>query len=251
MSKEYQFEYSKAGVANEKMFDAEGRQLKALKLTRILEDSEGGLSNLKCLEVSCSAGYMTRHFGECFDQVVAIDIDEHSIPFAKQNNNHGNVEYVLMDALNMALPANSFDVVICNQVYEHVSNPDEMMSEIYRVLKPGGVCLFGATNRLKVVETHYGRIPFLSWLPKPLSHLYLRLLGKGSFYYETLLTVWSLRRLTRKFQLSDYTIKVIKYPDQFSAQDMVESGSLKQKLVLLILRLFYFISPGYLWVLRK
>lgn len=34
-----------------------------------------------------------------------------------------------------------FDSVLCNQVFEHVFNPDEFLLEIHRVLKPGGVLL--------------------------------------------------------------------------------------------------------------
>jgi len=34
-----------------------------------------------------------------------------------------------------------FDSVLCNQVLEHVFNPDDFLSEIYRVLKPGGKLL--------------------------------------------------------------------------------------------------------------
>jgi SAM-dependent methyltransferase len=39
------------------------------------------------------------------------------------------------------LPSNSFDSALCNQVLEHVFNPDEFLSEIYRVLKPTGKML--------------------------------------------------------------------------------------------------------------
>jgi SAM-dependent methyltransferase len=35
----------------------------------------------------------------------------------------------------------SFDSVLCNQVLEHVFNPDEFLAEIYRVLKPSGKLL--------------------------------------------------------------------------------------------------------------
>lgn len=37
--------------------------------------------------------------------------------------------------------ASSFDGVICNQVLEHVFNPDQFLQEIFRVLKPGGKLL--------------------------------------------------------------------------------------------------------------
>jgi glycosyltransferase involved in cell wall biosynthesis len=43
-----------------------------------------------------------------------------------------------MDLQALDLPANSFDFVICNHVLEHVADPSTALSEIYRVLRPGG-----------------------------------------------------------------------------------------------------------------
>ena len=45
---------------------------------------------------------------------------------------------VKMDVHDIPFEANSFDVVFCNHVMEHVENDIKAMSEIYRVLKPGG-----------------------------------------------------------------------------------------------------------------
>lgn len=45
---------------------------------------------------------------------------------------------VRMDITNITLPDNSFDVILCNHVLEHVPDDRKAMSELYRVLKPGG-----------------------------------------------------------------------------------------------------------------
>lgn len=49
----------------------------------------------------------------------------------------GHVD-VIGDVLQMPFQDESFDTVICNQVMEHVSMPAKLISESYRVLKPGG-----------------------------------------------------------------------------------------------------------------
>ena len=65
------------------------------------------------------------------------------------------------------------------------------------------------------------------------------------------LNVSSLRRLVDQFQLFDYTEQVVRQPNKFYATDMIAEGSRKQRLSLLILRLFNWLSPTYLWVLKK
>lgn len=45
---------------------------------------------------------------------------------------------VFYDGKTFPFPDNSFDSILCNQVLEHVFNPDEFLSEIHRCLKPGG-----------------------------------------------------------------------------------------------------------------
>jgi SAM-dependent methyltransferase len=124
------------------------------------------------------------------------------------------------------------------------------MAEIHRVLRPDGICFFSAGNRLSVMEPHY-RLPLLSVIPKAWAHWYLRLLGRGTHYYETHFSYWGLRRLVGNFELEDYTRKVVTNPVRYSAEDMVPVGSAKQRFVLLFLRLAYWLCPTYLWVLRK
>lgn len=43
-----------------------------------------------------------------------------------------------MDIMQMPVPDNTYDVVICNHVLEHVTDDRVAMREILRVLKPGG-----------------------------------------------------------------------------------------------------------------
>ena len=49
---------------------------------------------------------------------------------------------VKMDVHNIPFPENTFDVVICNHVLEHVDDSDTVMREFYRVMKPGGWGIF-------------------------------------------------------------------------------------------------------------
>ncbi len=59
----------------------------------------------------------------------------------------------------------SFDFVINNQVMEHVEDLDNVLAEIQRVSKPGGMILSLFPDRGVWREAHCG-IPFIHWFPK-------------------------------------------------------------------------------------
>lgn len=75
------------------------------------------------------------------------------------------------------------------------------MDEIYRVLRPGGVCFLAAGNRFVFMEAHY-HLPFLSVIPKWMAHKYINLFKKADYYYETHLTYWGLKKLVSKFDIN-------------------------------------------------
>ncbi len=232
-------------------FDVENRARKADKMLRILRDHLGDdLKGLHALDVGCSTGGMSRILGEHFGRVTGIDIDTKAIEHANANFASNTLDFRVGDAMATGLPPDSIDVVICAHVYEHVPDAGRMLVEIHRLLKPGGVCYFAAENKFVFREGDY-RLPFLSILPKPLAHRYLRLAGRGDYYYETLMTYWQLKRLTRAFKVVDYTRKVVLEPDRFAAGDIVTAGSFKQRIALAMLDYAYWLFPTYLWLLRK
>lgn len=152
--------------------------------------------------------------------------------------------------MNVNFADETFDVITCSHVYEHVPDSNKLMNEIYRLLKRNGVCYFAAGNRMKIIEGHYG-LPFLSIIPKAIAHIYLKILKRGTFYYENHLSLNGLKKLISKFEIIDYTQKVIECPDKYYARDMVNPGSLKQKISIFVCKTAYWLFPTYIWLLRK
>jgi len=245
---QYQERFSETHAAE--MFDLESRRLKAAKVLAIFEDALGDLGRLDLLDVGCSNGMMTGFYGDRFKSVIGVDIDEPGIAYATAHNTRSNVRFRLTDGMDTGLDDESVDVVTCTHVYEHVPDAERLMTEIHRVMRPGGACLFIAGNRVALMEAD-NHLPFLSIMPRSLANVYLRVAGKGDRYYERTRTVWGLRSLVKRFTVRDYTARVLQSPERFAATDMVRSGTMRQKLALAMVRGAYWLSPTYIWLLEK
>lgn len=245
---QYQERFSETHAAE--MFDAQARRVKAAKVLSILEDHIGDLTNQRLLDVGCSNGLMTQFYGAKFKEVIGVDIDEPGIAYAIAHNSAANIRYELIDGMHTGLPDGSVDVVTCTHVYEHVPDATLLIAEIARVLRPGGVCLFIAGNRLIWMEAD-NHLPLLSIVPRPLADFYVRVARRGDRYYERTRSLWALRKLVSDFKVHDYTLRVLRQPERFQATDMVRAGSWKQKAAITLARGAYWLVPTYIWLLEK
>lgn len=67
------------------------------------------------------------------------------------NKKSFNVD-IVANADNIPFLNESFDSVVCTQVFEHLNNPEKAATEIYRVLKRGGYCLITAPQMNELHE---------------------------------------------------------------------------------------------------
>ena len=246
----YQHNFSR--MVDGAMYNRQAREKKAMTILAVLHDffQKANTSDLTLLDIGTSTGIMDNFLANHFLKVTGIDIDEEAVEFANRSFKKNNLVFRTADAMNLAFADSSFDVVICTQIYEHVPDAQTLIKEIFRVLKPGGICYFAAGNRLSIMEPHY-RLPFLSILPRSLAHIYMKITGKGSYYHEKHLTLAGLKNLVHSFTVYDYTRKIIDDPLLFKAEYMLKPGSRKHKLANFIIHYAYWLCPTYIWILEK
>jgi 2-polyprenyl-3-methyl-5-hydroxy-6-metoxy-1,4-benzoquinol methylase len=230
--------------------EEKGRTQKFKKIFRTLQRFQPGKPFLECLDIGCSSGIITSLLGEHFLEAIGIDIDREAVQYAKRHFSSQNVQFLLADSMALPFKKETIEVIICNHVYEHVPDAKQMMREIHRVLKGGGFCYFSAANKYKIIEGHYN-LPFLSWVPKHLAHFYLKVTGKGNFYYEEHLSLRGLKKLVKGFEIHDYTLSIIQDPEDFFASDVLNGQSFLYKWIRWLAPYLYPGIPTYIWVLTK
>jgi SAM-dependent methyltransferase len=85
-----------------------------------------------------SASWLPKELSEGA-RIVVVDIDETQI----QNNTYAH-QKILGDIQFTAFPPNSFELIVCYNVIEHLPRPDEAIRLFRGALVPGGVLLIGA-----------------------------------------------------------------------------------------------------------
>lgn len=243
----YQLNYA---AGRPQMYDKQARENKALRIIKTLENFLGKekLKKLSVLDVGSSSGIIDNFLANKFKKVVGIDIDKKAVMFARRKFNRKNLTFKVDDAINLSFKNEKFDVVICAQVYEHVPDAKKLFSEIYRVLSPGGVCYLAAINGLWPWEPHYN-LPFLSYLPKSIANLYVRLFKKAQKYYENPKSYWELKKLTKEFKKIEYTQKILRKPKFFGYGNIITGIWLPAAYLLSPLSKYF--APTFFWLLVK
>jgi SAM-dependent methyltransferase len=247
------YAYEKEGTFSERfpiLHNQSQRNLKAAKVIAVCRDySSRPLSDLTALDLGASTSIMTGVFAQYFKRVIALDVDHVGLRSGQAISGSTNIDYLCADGTRAALADCSIDVIICNQVYEHVIDQQGLVSEIERLLTPNGFCYFGAGNRFVLIEGHYF-LPFLSWMPLWMSHCYLRLMGRRVKYDVGLLSLKKLRRLLINFEMIDYTERIIADPESFSAADVIRPNSWVARLPRRLFPIIYPLLPAWVFIIR-
>lgn len=93
----------------------------------------------RMLNVGAGEGDIDPMLASFASELESCDINEADVAQASRANAWvPNLRYSVQDSEALAFEAASFDVVLALEVIEHVAHPQAMLSELARVLKPGG-----------------------------------------------------------------------------------------------------------------
>ncbi|HEY0100843.1 MAG TPA: methyltransferase domain-containing protein, partial [Pyrinomonadaceae bacterium] len=149
------------------------------------------------LDIACGEGYGAALMSAAARSVVGVDIDAAVIEHARRKYAaHPNLVFRTGSCDSIPLPDRSVEVVTSFETIEHHDQHQEMMREVRRVLRPGGVLiisspnrpvyseLYGSSNQFHVKELDYQE--FTDLLKEHFHHIavYGQKLEAGSFVFS-------------------------------------------------------------------
>jgi len=139
----------------------------------MIVDAAGERIKGTILENGCGVGMYVEHISPFGGTTIGLEYD-----FERTVEAHVNSPHILNAAgEHIPLSSGAFDLILSHEVIEHVQDDRAAISEMVRVLKPGGRAVIFCPNRGYPYETHgiywkekyrFGNKLFVNYLPRPL-----------------------------------------------------------------------------------
>ncbi len=113
-------------------------------------------TSLKILDLGCGIGGMTFPLTHLGHIVTGVDIDSKTIEVCNSKNSSPNATYLVGDIETVDLQEQA-DVVICSEVLEHSSNPDQLLRTIKKHLAPDAIAIITVPNGYSFYEIVFSR----------------------------------------------------------------------------------------------
>lgn len=104
----------------------------------------------RVLDAGSGTGYGADSLAQVASRVVGVDKDESSIYQARKRYSRENLQFAVMDCIELGLTGNIFDFICSLEVIEHLKDQEGYLLEIKRVLKDKGIFILSSPNPEKV-----------------------------------------------------------------------------------------------------
>ena len=98
-------------------------------------------AKMNVLEIGCGDGGNLLPFSEIGCNTVGVDIAQSRIKDAKTffNESHAEGEFIAADIFKLKELEQNFDIIICHDVFEHITEKELFLSNLSKYLKPQGI----------------------------------------------------------------------------------------------------------------
>jgi ubiquinone/menaquinone biosynthesis C-methylase UbiE len=226
------------------------------KTINFLEKFIPDLKNKKILDLGCGMGGFLVAMKRREYDIQGLEPNPDYCEITKLRGKRYNLEVEVINGFGEKMPFedHSFNFIYCNDVLEHCEDPEELLKESYRLLKPKGQMYVTVINRFGFKDPHY-HLRFINWLPRFLGEIIIKLkgfqredstAGKQKLSNMHYFIYWQFKNLTKKigFKILDLQEYKISHPELIS--DPKNQKIAKTLKLFKLNSLFYFLMLFYL-----
>lgn len=184
--------------------DGEFRPLHRLNPVRFAYIAERApLAQARALDVGCGGGLLCEAMARAGAEVTGIDLAETMIEVARLHAADAGlrIRYQVAEAESLRNEGQTFDVVTCMEMLEHVPEPSRVLATLARLVRPGGDIVVSTLNR--GLRSFLGAIVAAEYV--------LRLLPRGTHEYERFIRPSELAGWGRAADLQLVDVRGIDY----------------------------------------
>jgi ubiquinone/menaquinone biosynthesis C-methylase UbiE len=120
-----------------------------------------GLAKRKrVLDIACGEGYGANLLARVASKVIGVDLDAGTIAHAKAKYRRRNLHFVQGSCTEIPCEDRSIDLVASFETIEHIREHDRFLSEIKRVLAPGGILVISSPHKTEYQKVSEAANPF-------------------------------------------------------------------------------------------
>ena len=129
----------------------------------------------KVFEIGCHKGVMLKELQQLGWQVSGLEINPKAAEFARQQM---NLDVMQGDFYTADISENSYDLVLAMMVLEHLSDTQQALLKVNKILKPGGQFIFNIPNHNSLGRRLFGRHWTAYDIPRHFYHFDANILDK-------------------------------------------------------------------------
>ncbi|MDZ7623588.1 MAG: class I SAM-dependent methyltransferase [Ignavibacteriaceae bacterium] len=220
VEKEIQREYNPEHPNYERWQKARDLSDERAKFVKSVLSTELVSKGLKILDVGAGEGSTSRLFSQN-NFVVSL---EPKFERVKRNEKSDSLSPVIADSLSLPFKYNYFDLIILQDVIEHLNINKKLIDELTSVLKDNGIIYLSTPNRFSILniisDPHWG-MPFLSIFKRnQIKKYFLKYFRKNDYKRDDIAELISLKQLYDLFGQS-YSLKIF---TKFSVGYLLSGG---------------------------
>lgn len=116
-----------------------------IDLLRQAVRGQGGVPRV--LDLGCGEGHITDAMLKALGQAELTGVDYAVSAIRYAHRQFPGIDFSVADAYEAPFAAGHFDVVVCNNLWEHVPDPLRLLGEMKAMLKPGGCVIMSTPSR--------------------------------------------------------------------------------------------------------